>query len=263
MTLGALALAPQPAALTVTTTEDDPLTVVASFAAGTGLTIQWGDDKQEKIGSDVTALKHTYEKAGSYTVHLQTETATSTNLIGTVTVEAGTPPAVVATDAIDPLTNTNPFTDIGSSQNPDTQRFRTGDDEGFPFCPAPFEATTNVEFGSRVGSVAQFNIATFIGKTLYMTKRLGESEDPEKNTSIRPKRIQSFDDGNYYLSSLIIPRFENQIDALYGWQDASGKLSGTVIKDPATGKAIVNPEDEVYQGIIPNSRSAKYVQVSW
>ncbi len=134
-----------------------------------------------------------------------------------------------------------------------SQQFLSGP-HGLPYCPAPFEANTAEQFRAHLPEVARFGVSTFIGQTLHLTDQLGVSNDPDQTESLRPKRITSYDDGNFFLASLILPRYRDQIDVLYPG------FSESVTTDPSSGKPT---SSQPKQGIIPNLFTVNYVQVSW
>jgi hypothetical protein len=114
------------------------------------------------------------------------------------------------------------------------QSFTSINELGFPACPTTFESGTEVQFRAHAPTVAQFKITTFIGNLLYLPDRLGENPtaDPD-GWFLRPRRIQSYGEQNRFLGGLLIPRYERQIDRLYGDQSDDGHYRHAV--EPLVG----------------------------
>ena len=135
-----------------------------------------------------------------------------------------------------------------------------------PLSPAAFEANTQQQLQAQLPTVAQFEVSKFIGSLLYMpdivkggNKNITDSPTEsdweatctdQTNVACRPSRIQSYGVSNRFLGTLTVPRYETQLNRLYGNQASSGQY-----RDVTVGNTIF--------GLGANDYYTSAVEVSW
>ena len=139
---------------------------------------------------------------------LATSGTTIADPSGNTTIPTGRTTQIVRTNELATQKFTNPMNPVS-----------------MPLATATFEANTSEQLAAQLPAVAQFEISKFIGTLLYMSDLVhggiqnpgsGQVSESTWETTVRPSRIQSYGVTNRFLGTLVIPRYEAQLNRLYG-----------------------------------------------
>ena len=192
----------------------------------------------------------------------------TSNATGAETTElilpAGGALATSGTTIADPSGNTaipaGSTTQIVRNNELATQKFTNPmNPVSMPLATATFEANTSEQLAAQLPAVAQFEITKLLGVLLYMADLIsGGKQNPGSGSideyfwkqTVRPSRIQSFGVSNRFLGTLVIPRYEAQLNRLYGSQADDGQYRDI-------------PDNTTRLGLGTNDNELQQVAVTW